>query len=142
MMGKTFKKSSQFSTLLTVLLVATPAFAEPIHPYAEPIALGDEAVDIGEVLAAAFQPTPWTLVKESDALYVGELSYRGFDVRAEISVVDNVLTLTLDSITETGCGSNCKNVDVKRASNWLVSLRRSITYELTIRVRDSLQLPG
>ena len=125
--------------MLVVLLVAAPVIAEPIHPYAEPIALGDESIDIGDALAAAFQPTPWTLVKESDSLYIGELSYRGFDVRAEISVVDNVLTLTLDSITETGCGENCKNVDAKRASNWLVSLRRSITYELTIRIRDSLQ---
>ncbi len=139
MMTKTLNRSLQLSTLLAVLLVAVPVIAKPIHPYAEPIALGDEAIDIGDTLAAAFESTPWALVKEDDGLYLGELSYRGFDVQARISVVDNVLTLTLDSITETGCGSNCKHVDAKRALNWLVSLRRSITYELTIRVRDSLQ---
>ena len=139
MMDRAINRSLQLITLLVVLFAAVPVIADPIHPYAEPIALGDEAIDIGEMLAVAFQPTPWTLVKENDALYLGELSYKGFDVQASISVVDNVLTLTLDSITETGCGGNCKNVDEKRALNWLISLRRSITYELTIRVRDSLQ---
>lgn len=139
MMSKTIKRSLQLSALLVVLLVAVPVTAKPIHPYAEPIALGDKVVDVSVMLAAAFQRTPWTLVKENDALYSGVLSYRGFDVQVRISVVDNVLTLALDSITETGCGSNCKNVDEKRALNWLVSLRRNITYELTLRVRDSLQ---
>ena len=139
MMTKTLNRYLQLSTLLAVLLVAVPVIAEPIHPYAEPIALGDEAIDIGEILATAFQPTPWTLVKQNDALYLGELSYKGFDVQARITVVENVLTLTLDSITETGCGENCKKVDAKRALNWLVSLRRSITYELTLQIRDSLQ---
>ena len=137
-MSKVISNLLQVVTLL-VLLVAVPATAASIHPYAEPIALGDRAIDIGEVLEAAFVSTPWTLIQESDALYLGELSYRGFDVQARISVVDNTLTMTLDSITETGCGSNCKNVDQKRAVNWLVSLRRNITHELTVRIRDSLQ---
>jgi len=138
-MSKAVNRSLCLSTLLAAFLVAVPVTAEPIHPYSEPIALGDKTVDVGAMLAAAFAPTPWTLVKESDALYMGELLYKGYDVQARISVVDNVLMLTLDSITETGCGGNCKKVDQKRASNWLVSLRRSITYELTLRIRDSLE---
>ncbi len=137
-MSRVFNRSLQLTTLFA-LLVALPAAANPIHPYSEPISLGDRAIDIGELLEAAFASTPWTLVQESDALYLGELSYKGFDVQARISVVDNTLTMTLDSITETGCGSNCKKVDQKRALSWLVSLRRNITYELTVRIRDSLQ---
>lgn len=138
-MSKVINRLLQLSTLLVVSLVAVPVTAEPIHPYAEPIALGDQAVDVSAMLTAAFQPTPWTLVKENDALYLGELSYKEIDVQVRISVVDNVLTLTLDSVTETGCGDNCEDLGEKTALRWIVGLRRNITYELTLRVRDSLQ---
>jgi len=137
-MNRVFNRSLQLVALLT-LLVALPSAANPIHPYSEPISLGDRAIDINDVLEVAFAATPWTLVQESDELYRGDLSYRGYDVQARISVIDNTLTMTLDSITETGCGGNCKKVDPKRASGWLVSLRRNITFELTERIRDSLQ---
>jgi len=138
-MSKIINRSLQLSTLLVVFLVAVPITAKPIHPYAEPIALGAQAVDIGAMLAAALEPTPWTLAKENDALYLGKLTSKGLDVQVRISLVDNVLTLTLDSVTETGCGGNCKDLGEKPVLRWLVSLRRAITYELTLRVRDSLQ---
>jgi hypothetical protein len=124
---------------MVMFILAVPVTAKPIHPYAEPIALGDHAIDISAVLAAALEPTPWTLAKESDALHFGKLSYKGFDVKVRISVGDNVLTMTLDSVTETGCGDDCKDLGEKPVLNWLVSMRRSITYELTLRVRDSLK---
>lgn len=138
-MNKAINRSIQLFTLLMVFFVAVPLAAKPIHPYAEPIVLGKQSVDIGAMLATAFEATPWTLTKENDELYLGKLSSKGVDVQARISVVDNVLTLTLDSVTEAGCGGNCKDLGEGRASRWLVSLRRSITYELTLRVRDSLQ---
>ena len=125
--------------LIVMILFAVPATAKPIHPYAEPIALGDHGIDIGAALEVALDKTPWTLAKESDDLYFGNLSYKGFDVQVRISVVDNVLTMTLDSVTETGCGDNCKDDGEKRVLNWLVSMRRSITYELTLQVRDSFK---
>ncbi len=138
-MSKAISRSLQLSTLVMAFLVAVPVTAKPIHPYAEPITLGDQALDVGAMLTAAFKTTPWTLAEESDALYLGELSYKGFDVQVRISVVDNVLTLTLDSVTETGCADNCKDLGETPVLRWIVSLRRSITYELTLRVRDSLQ---
>jgi hypothetical protein len=138
-MSKVISRSLQLSALLAVLLVAVPVTAKPIHPYSEPIAMGDHAFDVGAMLVAAFERTQWTLAKENDALYLGKLSYQEVDVQVRISVADNVLTLTLDSVTESGCGSNCKDLGEERALRWLVSLRRHITYELTLRVRDSLQ---
>jgi hypothetical protein len=96
-------------------------------------------IDIDDMLEAAFAATPWTLIQQSPTVYLGDLSHRGFDVQTRITVVDNTLTMTLDSITETGCGSNCKSVDPRKALGWLVSLRRNITFELTARIRDSLQ---
>ena len=138
-MSNSINRSLQLFTLLVVFLVAVPVTAKPVHPYAEPISLGDRTVDVGAMLAAAFKTTQWTLVEESDAIYLGKLSYKGTDVRVRISVVDNVLTLTLDSVTATGCGDNCKDLGEKAALRWIVSLRRSIAYELTLRVRDSLQ---
>ncbi len=138
-MSTAINRSLQLSTLLVVFLVALPVTAKPIHPYAEPIAMGGHVFDAGAMLTAAFELTPWTLAKENDALYLGKLSNKGLDVQVRISVVDNVLTLTLDSVTESGCGSNCKDLGEKRALRWLVNLRRQITYELTLRVRDSLQ---
>ncbi len=138
-MSKVFNRSMQLSALVVVFLVAVPVTAKPIHSYAEPIALGDQALDLGGMLASAFENTPWTLAKENDATYLGELSYKGFDVQVRIAVVDNVLTMTLDSVTETGCGGNCEDLGEKPVLRWLVSLRRSITYKLTLQVRDSLQ---
>ena len=138
-MSKLVNRTLHLSTLLVVFLVAVPVTAKPIHPYAEPIALGDQTVDLSAMLTAAFEPTPWTLAKENDALYLGKLSSKGIDVQVRISVVDNVLTLTLDSVTKTGCGGNCKDLGEKKAERWVVGLRRNITYELTLRVRDSLQ---
>ena len=138
-MSKVVNRSLQLSTLLVMFLVAFPVTAKPIHPYAEPIALGDQTIDLSAMLTAAFESTPWTLVKENDALYLGKLSSKGTDVQVRISVVDNVLTLTLDSVTETGCGDNCEDLGEKTALRWIVGLRRNITYELTLRVRDSLQ---
>ena len=138
-MSRAINRSLQLSTLLVVFLVALPVTAKPIHPYADPIAMGDRAVDISATLTAAFDSTPWTLAKENDGLYLGKLSNKGFDVQVRISVVDNVLTMTLDSVTETGCADNCKDLGEKPVLRWLVSLRRSITFELTKQVRDSLQ---
>jgi hypothetical protein len=138
-MSKVINRSLRLSTLLVMFLVAVPVTAEPVHPYADPIALGDQAVDVSAMLATAFEATPWTLTKESDALYLGKLSSKGLDVQVRISAVDNVLTMTLDSVTETGCGGNCKDLGEKKVLRWLVSLRRSITFELTLRIRDSLQ---
>jgi len=138
-MSKAINKSLLLSALAVVFLVAAPVTAKPIHFYAEPIALGDQAVDLGMLLPAAFEGTPWTLVKENDATYLGKLSSKGFDVQVRISVVENVLTMTLDSVTETGCGSNCEDLGEEPVLRWLVSLRRSITYKLTVQVRDSLQ---
>ena len=138
-MSKVVIRSLQLSTLLVVFLVAIPVTAKPIHPYAEPIALGDQTVDVSAMLTAAFERTEWTLAKENDALYLGKVSSKGVDVQVRISVVDNVLTLTLDSVTETGCGGNCKDLGEQPALRWIVGLRRNITYELTLWVRDSLQ---
>ena len=138
-MSKLVNRTLHLSTLLVVFLVAVPVTAKPIHPYAEPIALGDQTFDLSAMLTAAFEPTPWKLAKENDTLYLGKLSSKGVDVQVRISVVDKVLTLALDSVTETGCGSNCKDLGEKKAERWVVSLRRNITYELTLRVRDSLQ---
>ncbi len=139
-MSKVINRSLPLSALVVMFLVASPVTAEPIHSYAEPIALGEQTVDLGATLEAAFKTTPWTLAKEDDALYLGMLSYKGFEVQIRIAIVDNVLTMTLDSVTETGCGDNCKDLgDEEPVLRWLVSLRRSITHKLTLQVRDSLQ---
>ena len=138
-MSRVINRSLQLCTLLVVFLVALPVTAKPIHPYADPIALGDQAIDVSAMLATAFESTPWTLAQENDAQYLGKLSYKGFDVQVRISLIDNVLTMTLDSVTETGCADNCKDLGEKPVLRWLVSLRRSITFELTVQVRDSLQ---
>jgi hypothetical protein len=123
---------------MVLFLFAVPVTAKPVHPYTDPIALGDHAIDMGAALEAALDETPWTVAKESDELYLGNLSYKGFDVQVRISVVNNVLAVTLDSVTETGCGDNCKDLGEKKVLNWLASMRRNIAYELTLRVRDSL----
>ena len=139
-MSKVFNRSLLVSALVVMYLVASPVTAEPIHSYVEPIALGEQTVDLGATIEAAFKTTPWTLAKENDALYVGMLSYKGFEVQIRISIVENVLAMTLDSVTETGCGDNCEDLgDEDPVLRWLVSLRRSITHELTLRVRDGLQ---
>ncbi len=138
-MSKVTNRFLQLPILMLVFLVAVPVIAKPTHPYADPIALGDQAIDLSGMLASAFENTPWTLAKEDDAHYLGKLSSKGFDVQVGISVVDNVLTMTLDSVTETGCGGNCEDLGEKPVLRWLVSLRRSITYQLTVRIRDSLQ---
>jgi hypothetical protein len=137
-MSRGIKQSLQLSTLVVLFLFAVPVTANPIHPYSEPIALGDQTFDVGAALEAAYEKTPWILAKESDELYLGKLSHKGFDVQVRVSVVNNVLTVTLDSVTETGCGDNCADLGDKKVLNWLVSMRRSITHELTLRVRDSL----
>ncbi len=139
-MSRGIKQSFQLSTLFVLFFFAVPVTANPIHPYSEPIALGDQTFDIGAALEAAYEKTQWTLAKESDELYFGNLSYKGFDVQVRISVANNVLTVTLDSVTETGCGDNCEDLGEKKVLNWLVSMRRSITHELTLRVRDGLML--
>jgi len=138
-MSRVISRSFQLSALVLVFLVAVPVTAEPINSDAEPIALGDQALDLGGMLASAFENTPWTLAKENDATYLGKLSYKGFDVQVRIAVVDNVMTMTLDSVTETGCGGNCEDLGEEPVLRWLVSLRRSITNKLTLQVRDSLQ---
>ena len=138
-MSKTTNKLLQLSILMVVFLIAAPVTANPIHPYADPIALGDQAVDLSSVLAGAFQNTPWTLTREDDAHYLGNLSSKGFEVQVRISMVDNVLTMTLDSVTETGCADNCQDLGEEPVLRWLVSLRRNITFKLTEQVRDNLQ---
>jgi hypothetical protein len=137
-MSWALNRSLQLVALL-VLLVALPSAAQPMHPYSEPISLGDRVINIDDMLEAAFASTPWTLTQRTPTVYLGDLSHRGYDVQARITVVDNTLTMTLDSITETGCGNNCKEIDPRKALGWLLTLRRNITYELTARVRDSLR---
>ncbi len=138
-MSKVINRSLHLATLLVAFLMAGSVAAEPVHPYADPLPLGDYVDDVGAMLAGAFERTPWTLVKENDALYLGKISNKGFDVQVRISILDNVLTFTLDSVTETGCSGECKDLGEKRVLNWLVSLRRNIAYELTLLVRDGLE---
>lgn len=138
-MSKAINKKLRVAALLVALLMGGPVTAEPVHPYADPIPLGNYVDDVGALLGGAFERTPWTLIKENDALYLGKLSYKGFDIQARFAILDNMLLFTLDSVTETDCGSNCKDLGEKRVLNWLVSLRRNITYELTVLVRDSLE---
>jgi hypothetical protein len=138
-MSKVINRSLPLATVLVAFLISGPAAAEPVNPYADPIPLGDHVDDVGAMLAAAFEGTPWTLVRENDALYLGKLSNKGVDVQVRISILDNVLTFTLDSVTETGCSGECKDLGEKRVLNWLISLRRKIAYELTLLVRDSLE---
>ena len=138
-MSKVINKTLHVATLLVVLLVGGPVNAEPVHPYADPIALGDYVDDVGALLVRAFERTSWTLVKENDALYLGKISYKGFDIQVRIAILDNVLTFTLDSVTETGCSGECNDLGEKRVLNWLITLRRNITYEMTLQVRDNLQ---
>ena len=138
-MSRVINRSMQLSILMVLFLVAAAVSAKSTHPYADPVTLGDRTIDLGATLEAAFKTTPWTLAKENDASYLGKLSYKGFDVQVRISVVDNVLTMKLDSVTATGCGDNCEDLGEEPVLRWLVSLRRSITVELTKRIRDSLQ---
>jgi len=125
--------------LLVTLLMAGSINAEPVHPYADPLQFGDHVVDVDAMLERAFRRAKWTLVKESDTDYSGELSYKGFDIRVQIAVGEKALILTLDSVTSSSCTSQCRDLGEKRVLAWVLSLRRNISYVLTSLVRDSLQ---
>jgi hypothetical protein len=138
-MSRLLNETFRATALLVMLLMAGAINAEPVHPYADPLPFGDHVDDVDAMLERAFNRAKWTLVKESDADYSGELSHRGFDIRVQIAVREKALILTLDSVTLSSCTSQCRDLGEKPVLAWLLSLRRNLSYVLTSLVRDSLQ---
>lgn len=125
---------------LLVLLSAGQVQADTMHPYADPLLIGEHSENFEAVLDRAFKRTVWTLVKQDDSLYVAKLSSRGIDIELQISLQDEFMRFNLGSVTETGCTARCKDLgDEDPVLRWLVSLRRTIAYELTLQILDDLQ---
>lgn len=114
--------------------------AQAVGPYADPLPLGNYVDSPGEMLQRAFAHNNWTLRPEADGEdYLGEISYKGFEIQVRVVIADQMLRLTVESVYATECISACRNLGDKPVLRWLVNLRRSIAYELTFLVRDKLQ---
>jgi hypothetical protein len=129
---------------LLVLLLAANASSMPyaieFNSYKDPLPLGNYVEDIDGLLERAFQYDGWSLSSKPDEnTYIGFISYRGYDVSVRISVIDQRIHMTLDSVYATGCGEACENLDEKPVIQWLVILRRAIALELTRTIGEQLE---
>jgi hypothetical protein len=127
--------------LVSVLFLSAGSTASAdITPYSDPLQLGDYVQDLNGMLERAFSYDGWQLRSHPDPdTYVAFLSYKERDISVHILVRDQNLTLSVESVFETGCASPCEDLGEESVSKWIVNLRRSIAVELTTLVRDGLQ---
>lgn len=124
---------------LVLLFSVGQASAEPIAPYSDPLPIGDYVDDVHGLLERGFSHGPWRLTPQTiENTYTGFLSYKGFDITIGIDARDQAISLSLESVYETGCTGSCRDLGEERVVGWLVSLRRAIAYELTLSVRQHL----
>ena len=122
---------------LAVWLLATPVSAQTMHPYSDPLYFGAQSDHLHRILERALKRTPWALTEQEDASYMATLSSRGLDIRLRSLFADQGLRFELESVTASGCTTDCVELgDADPVLRWLVSLRRTIAYELTLLIID------
>lgn len=130
---------SRLSLLLILTFLAVVAEAGEIHPYKQPVPLGSYVDDVDALLQRAFAHDNWTLKPQPDGTtFLGEISFKGFEIQVVVSTNEQELSLVLDSVYATECVSACRNLGDQPVMRWLANLRRTIAYELTFLVRDKL----
>ena len=126
--------------VLLAFLFASSAVAGEIRPYTDPLPLGEYVDDVDALLTRAYNYDGWRPKERIDEnTYVAFISYKGYDITVRISHDNNALTLSLDSVYLTDCGQNCRNMGDSQVIQWLVNLRRTIAYEVTLAARDYLK---
>ncbi len=133
-------RSAKVTMLALVLLLGiNQAAAEPIEPYSDPLLFGDYVDDVRGLLERAFHYDRWQLTPQpTEDTYTGFLSYKGFDITVRIDARDQAFSLSLESVYESGCSSACRDLGEGPVVQWLVNLRRTIAFELTILIRQHL----
>jgi hypothetical protein len=130
-------KATMFALIL--LLGISPVAAEPVEPYSDPLPIGDYVEDVHGLLERAFGYSQWRLTPwATEDTFTGFLSHKGFDITVRIDVRDQAVWVSLESVHETGCSSDCRDLGEEKVLGWLVSLRRVIAYELTLLIRQRL----
>ena len=125
--------------VVALLLAAGSTAAYESESYADPLPLGDYVEDVQGLIERSFRRHGWQLQPQSvDTTYIGFISHKGFDITIAIHAQDQALSLTLQSVHETGCSGDCPDLGEERVIGWLVNLRRTIAYELTLMIQQHL----
>ncbi len=126
-------KKIMLGMIIGLSLVA-PLQAQGLHLYQDPIPLGSYVTDYDDMLDKAVSRNHWRFEREGDKRFA-RLSYKTYEINVELVESDKGIAITLIDAKREGCTKNC-DVDMGKVSGWLVKLRRTIAYDLTLAVRD------
>ncbi len=121
--------------ILLALSFISPLQAKELHIYQDPIPLGNYVTDYDAMLTEALSRVHWRFERVGDKRFAW-LNYKAYEIKVELVENDKGISIVLlDSKRDESCIKKCK-VDMEQVTAWLVRLRRTIAYDLTLIVRD------
>ena len=112
-----------------------PSVGYEIDVYRNPIPFQHYVDNLDFLLQNATGSYGWRLSKEESGRYFATILHRGYDMKTELVVRDNSVRVELVSASRADCDS-CK-VEEEEIVGWLIKLRRSIAYDVTLAVREN-----
>ncbi|GIU29240.1 hypothetical protein [Shewanella sp. MBTL60-007] len=110
--------------------------ASELKLYQDPIPYGTYITDIDSMLTDAVKRNHWVFSKDESGIRYANLDYKTYKITTELMVKDNSVAVKLISAERPDCGKKSCKVDMGKVDGWLVKLRRSIAYDITLAVRD------
>ena len=109
--------------------------ANTLHLYQDPVLLGDYVKDQDEMLTKALKRHGWVYLIEGNRRFAN-LSHKTYEINAELVIKDAEVTIKFIDAARPECTEKRCDLDMDKVNGWLVKLRRSIAYDLTLLVRD------
>lgn len=126
-------------SLLVGIAISLNALAYEIDAYAKAIPFYHYVSNIELLLEKAVQRNRWLLVKDEQGQFSANIVHKGYDIKTALIIKDNTVSIKLLSVTRAGCSNmqKCK-VNNDKVQGWLLRLRKSIAYDITLVVRKGL----
>ncbi|MCE9679033.1 hypothetical protein LZP69_07555 [Shewanella sp. AS1] len=121
--------------MLLALIFVSPLQVKALHIYQDPIPVGDYVADLDNMLDKAVARNHWFFERQGDKRFA-RLDYKGYKINVALLETPEGIAVSLIDANRDGCGKSQCEVDMNRVTGWLVKLRRTIAYDLTLAVRD------
>ena|GEM_PF-3763989 len=125
--------------LLISIVVSCNVLAYENDAYAKAIPYYHYVGDIESLLDKAVQRNRWSLVKNEQGQFNANIVHKGYGIKTQLVIKDNTVSIKLLSAERVGCTKiqKCK-LDEDKVQGWLLRLRKSLAYDITLAVRKGL----
>lgn len=117
------------------VLISFSSYAYEENAFSKPVPYYNYVDSIESLLDVAVKRNGWKLSQNDEGYFYAEISHKNYMIKVALLTDNNSLTIDLLSAEKISCSRSCK-VDMGAVQGWLLRLRKSISYEITLAVRD------